>query len=261
MTDSRWISIITPTLNCAQTIEQCIQSVGNQTYPFVEHIIVDGNSTDGTLEKIKTTSFTGILLLGSDKGIYSAINEGIRAAMGHIIGILHGDDYYVNNRVIDLVLPIFQGGTEAVLGSVWFVPKTGEHRIIRKYGTRDWLPKHFRWGIQPPHPGFFLLKSKYLEAGLYREHFQVAGDFEFLLRGFIYGNWRYQLIHEPLIFMRAGGKSKCSLKNLFLINKECSQACRENNYKIYPGQLLLRYLPKIFGVMMPLSGNGRRFLF
>jgi hypothetical protein len=106
-----------------------------------------------------------------------------------------------------------------------------------------------------------LLKNKYLDLGLYREHFQVAGDFEFLLRGFLEGNWKYYLIHEPIIFMRSGGKSKFSLKNLVLINQECWQACLENNYKIYPGQLLWRYLPKLIGVMVPILGNGRRFLF
>jgi glycosyltransferase involved in cell wall biosynthesis len=261
MKENTWISIITPTLNCAKTIEYCIQSISNQEYKYVEHIIVDGNSSDGTIEKIKASSFSGKLIIGSDSGIYAAINKGIKEAKGHIIGILHGDDFYVNNQILSNLIPIFKGGIEAVLGSVWFVPKIGEHRIIRKYGTKYWIPTHFRWGIQPPHPGFFLLKKKYLDLGLYREHFQVAGDFEFLLRGFLEGNWKYYLIHEPIIFMRSGGKSRFSLKNLLLINKECWQACLENNYKIYPAQLLWRYLPKLIGVMVPTLVNGRRFLF
>jgi glycosyltransferase involved in cell wall biosynthesis len=155
MKENTWISIITPTLNCAKTIEYCIQSISNQEYKYVEHIIVDGNSSDGTIEKIKASSFSGKLIIGSDSGIYAAINKGIKEAKGHIIGILHGDDFYVNNQILSNLIPIFKGGIEAVLGSVWFVPKIGEHRIIRKYGTKYWIPTHFRWGIQPPHPGFF----------------------------------------------------------------------------------------------------------
>jgi glycosyltransferase len=260
MHENTWITIITPTLNCEKTILACVIAVKNQEYKFVEHIIVDGNSTDGTIEKIKTSSFSGKLIIDSDKGIYAAINKGILQAKGQVIGILHGDDYYANNQVLNQVMALFQRGKEAVLGDVWYVPHQTGDKIIRKYSTKFWVPNHFKWGIQPPHPGFFLLKKKYLEIGLYKEHYEIAGDFEFLLRGFIKGNWQFYLIHEPVIFMRSGGKSKFSLKNLVLINKECWQACLENNFRIYPGQLLWRYLPKLLGVLLPVLGYFRRFL-
>jgi hypothetical protein len=95
---------------------------------------------------------------------------------------------------------------------------------------------------------------------MYKEHYEIAGDFEFLLRGFEKGNWKFSLLNKPLIFMRAGGKSKFSIKNLWLINKECLLACRENNLKIFPGQLLWRYFPKLLGVLIPVLGYFRRFL-
>ncbi|MFN6062683.1 MAG: hypothetical protein ACK49K_05285, partial [Bacteroidota bacterium] len=94
----------------------------------------------------------------------------------------------------------------------------------------------------------------------YKEHYEIAGDFEFLLRGFIRGNWQFYLLNRPLIFMRSGGKSKFSLKNLRVINQECLLACQENNVKIFPGQLLWRYLPKLLGVLLPILGYFRRFL-
>ena len=106
MKENIWISIITPTLNCARTIEYCIQSISNQEYKFVEHIIVDGNSSDGTIEKIKASSFSGKLIIGSDSGIYAAIYKGIKEAKGHIIGIFHRDDFYVNNQILANHTPI-----------------------------------------------------------------------------------------------------------------------------------------------------------
>jgi glycosyltransferase involved in cell wall biosynthesis len=221
---------------------------------------VDGNSTDGTVQKLAANNFNGIIIRGSDTGIYAAINKGILKAKGQVIGILHGDDYYVNHQVLSQVMALFERGEEAVLGDVWFVPNRKGYKIIRKYATKYWSPDQFRWGIQPPHPGFFLLKSKYIEIGMYKEHYEIAGDFEFLLRGFEKGNWKFSLLNKPLIFMRAGGKSKFSIKNLWLINKECLLACRENNLKIFPGQLLWRYFPKLLGVLIPVLGYFRRFL-
>ena len=260
MHETTWISIITPTLNCEKTILACVNAVKNQEYKFVEHIIVDGNSTDGTVQKLSADYFNGIIIRGSDTGIYAAINKGILQAKGQVIGILHGDDYYANNQVLNQVMALFQRGKEAVLGDVWYVPHQTGDKIIRKYSTKFWVPNHFKWGIQPPHPGFFLLKKKYLEIGLYKEHYEIAGDFEFLLRGFIKGNWQFYLLNRPLIFMRSGGKSKFSLKNLRVINQECLLACQENNVKIFPGQLLWRYLPKLLGVLLPVLGYFRRFL-
>lgn len=258
---NRWISIVTPTLNCENTILACVNTVKNQEYKYVEHIIVDGNSTDGTIEKLTKETFKGIIIKGYDSGIYAAINKGILKAKGQVIGILHGDDYYANNQVLNQVMALFQSGMEAVLGDVWFVPHRTGNKIIRKYATRYWSPSHFKWGIQPPHPGFFLLKRKYVEIGLYKEHYEIAGDFEFLLRGFEKGNWKFSFLHTPLIFMRSGGKSKFSLKNMRVINQECYLACQENKVKIFPGQLLWRYLPKLLGVLIPVLGYFRRFLF
>jgi len=261
MKEGWWVSIITPTLNCGETIGDCIRAVQRQNYPWVEHLIVDGQSNDDTLMQVERAGFSGRLLVGRDSGIYAAINKGIALARGEVIGILHGDDYYANERVLGEVMRYFHGGMDAVLGGVWFVGRKSGQGIVRRYASPHWGLTHFRWGVQPPHPGFFLLRERYVALGLYRENYELAGDFEFLLRGMLRGRWRYHCVERPLVIMRQGGKSRLGWRSMWVLYFECQRACRENHFPVLPGQMLIRYFPKLLGVLQPKLGGMRRFLF
>jgi glycosyltransferase involved in cell wall biosynthesis len=245
------ISIITVAYNSATTISDTIRSVLDQDYSEIEYIIVDGLSKDSTVNIINSFSaaFNGRLkwISEKDKGIYDAMNKGIRMATGDVIGILNSDDYFSGPHVVSYVMQSFQNNTiDAVFGNVLFVKPNNTNKIIRRFSARGFRPWMFRFGFMPPHPSFFTRKKIYNHLGYYNHNFDISGDYELLVRFLLIHKIKYQYINLDMVKMRTGGASTKSLKTILINNnKNVIEACRINGVYTNIFMVSVRYFKKI----------------
>jgi len=228
------VSIITVCYNSEKTIGTTIQSVISQDYPDIEYIIVDGKSTDNTMsivdsykEKIaKRTS-------EADKGIYDAMNKGIKMASGDIIGILNSDDVFVSESIISEVVQAFEQNPDvaAVYGDIDYFKDETTKKVLRTWVTKPYYPAFFDDGEVPPHPSLFVKKVVYDEIGVYYPDFKISSDYEFMLRAFKANNYKPFYLGKFIVNMRMGGESTRSFSNVLIGNKEVRMAWKMNNLK------------------------------
>ncbi|MDR2365316.1 MAG: glycosyltransferase [Zoogloeaceae bacterium] len=237
------ISIITVCFNAADTITATLRSVAAQTHQEAEHIVVDGGSTDGTLEHIaKHGKHVAHLVSEPDKGIYDAMNKGIRLASGDIIGILNADDIYADDAVLTRVANVMaDGGFDALYGDVEFFAPDNPKKATRRYNSRRFSPAKLAWGWMPAHPTLFLRRELFERYGLYRTDFRISGDYELIARIFKEGKLKYRYLPEVLVRMRTGGVSTSGWRNTLLLNREVLRACSENGIKTNWFKLLSKY--------------------
>jgi len=209
------ISIITASFNCAQTIEDCIQGIVDQTYPDIEHIIIDGGSRDRTLEVInKNRDKIAKIVSEPDKGIYDAMNKGIGLATGDIIGIINSDDVVADTSVIETVVKcLSERNADTCYGDLVYVDRENTDKVIRYWKAEDFHRERFRNGWMPPHPAFFVKKEIYDQYGLFNLNFPVAADYELMLRFLYKYNVSTTYIPKVLVKMRTGGKSRPGVIN------------------------------------------------
>jgi len=246
------ISIITVCYNSEKYIRSTIESVLNQTYENIEYIVIDGCSKDGTVAITKEyePKFNGRMkwISESDKGIYDAMNKGIKMATGDVVGILNSDDFYIENTVIKQVVDTFVQNkeTQIVFGDVLFVNPDNLDKTVRYYRSKNFTPKRFRFGFMPAHPTFFTYKTNFDKIGYYKIKYTIAADFELLLRFMLLSKLKYKYI--PLVFMkmRTGGISTKSYKSKIILNKEIARACKENGIKTNTFYIYSKYFIKIF---------------
>jgi|WetSurMetagenome_2_1015567.scaffolds.fasta_scaffold01524_8 glycosyltransferase involved in cell wall biosynthesis len=242
------ISIITACLNSKRTIANTIDSVLAQTYHGIEYIIIDGGSTDGTTEIIKSygTLITKYIS-GPDRGIYDALNKGIIMATSDIIGILNSDDFFNDNTVIERVAATFdENNIEAVIGDVQFVDPVKTSRVVRYYSSKKFTLGKFRFGIMPAHPGFYARRELFEKYGYYKTDYKIAADFELLLRFILVNRIKFKYLEMPFVSMRTGGLSNKSFMSNITLNKEIARACRENGVKTNYFFIYSKYFSKIF---------------
>jgi glycosyltransferase involved in cell wall biosynthesis len=244
------ISLVTVSYNSASTIRDTFESILNQTYKDIEYIVIDGASTDGTLDIIKAfePKFNGRMkwISEPDAGIYDAMNKGIRMATGNIIGIINSDDFYTNQFVIaNIVNHFHKYDCEAVYGDLLYVDKENVNQICRYWRAGKYKPNSFKWGWMPPHPAFFCKKTVYEKHGLFVTDFKSAADYEFLLR--VIHKGKIQVVYFPRIIvkMRLRGTSNISLKNRLTGNKEDRRAWKINNITPFFFTFLLKPVRKI----------------
>jgi glycosyltransferase involved in cell wall biosynthesis len=242
------VSIITVCYNSEATIRDTINSVLNQSYGDIEYIIVDGNSTDSTKEIIafygnKINQF----ISEPDKGIYQAMNKGIKLAQGDIIGMLNADDFFCNSNIISSIVSEFKTNKmDAVYGDVQFVKQKNLDKIVRYYSSKHFNPRKFKYGFMPAHPSFYVKKKAFIDYGYYKEDYLIASDYELLIR-FLYKNTlSYKYLEMPFVTMRTGGVSNKSIKNRFILNKEIMRACSENGIKTNLLKVYTKYFRKVF---------------
>jgi glycosyltransferase involved in cell wall biosynthesis len=247
------ISIITVTFNSADTIATTITSVNNQTYKNIEHIIIDGSSSDNTLEIIHNTSHRITKVISEpDTGIYDAMNKGIRLSTGDIIGILNSDDLFTSNDVIERIVDAFKNSdVDGVYGDICFVKPEKLNKIVRYYSAKWFNPSMFRFGFMPPHPSFFVRRECYKKLGLYKIDYKIAADYELLIRFLKVHQLKTRYLNFCLVTMRLGGDSTRNLKSNWILNKEIVRGCHENG--IYTNMLILsfKYVVKVTGVLFP----------
>lgn len=237
------ISIITIAWNSATTIEATIQSVLAQKYPEVEYIIIDGASTDGTIDIVnRYRDRIATVVSEKDKGIYDAMNKGVERATGDVIGILNSDDFYADEKVLsDVAAQFKETHADGLYADLVYVDREDTDRIIRYWKAGNYRHGMFRSGWMPPHPTFFVKRSCYEQFGTYTLELRSAADYELMLR-FIHKH-KIKLTYLPRVItrMRLGGESNVTLRNRIRANKEDRRAWRMNALR--PGPLTLTMKP------------------
>lgn len=247
------VSVITVTFNSAKTIVQTLASVATQTWTDVEHVVIDGASTDETLDLLKRHGGHLTRVVSErDAGIYDAMNKGVRAATGDVVGFLNADDWYANPEVLRTVAATMQNERlDAVLGDVAFVEPGAPHRVIRRYRSDRFSPERLAWGWMPAHPGLFVRREVFERAGPFSTSFRIAGDYEWIVRAFYGTNLRYRHIPEILVHMRTGGISTGGWRNTVLLNREVMRACRQNGIATNWFKILSKYPAKLLEFVRP----------
>lgn len=240
------ISIITVTYNSAKFINDCLKSVKTQNYNNIEHIVIDGNSTDETLpllyskrDQIKE------LISEPDKGVYDAMNKGIKIATGEVIGFLNSDDFYANNRIISKVASVFNNNSsiDACYADLVYTQQMDTSKTVRYWRSGKFIPNSFSKGWAPPHPTFFARRSIYERFGLFNLNYRFAADNELMMRFMEVYKIKTNYIPEVWVKMRLGGTTNKNFKNIFFGNLEILKALRKNG--LYTN-IIIFFFHKIF---------------
>ena len=228
------ISVVTVVYNNADTIKDTINSVAFQTYPEVEHIVVDGSSSDGTLEVIEQNQEKLAKVISEpDDGIYDAMNKGIQAASGKIVGFLNADDVYFDHLALEKVASVFEKEeVDACYGDMVYVDRSDLNRVVRYWKSCCFEDGLFANGWCPAHPTFFVRKGVYERFGGFDLSFEIGNDVELMMRLLERHKIKSIYIPQVLIKMRMGGVSNRSVGNIIRQNKAILLAGKKNNVKI-----------------------------
>lgn len=240
------LSIVTAVFNRADTIADALASVQAQSYRPVEHLIQDGGSTDGTLDQIKARETDATQLVSEpDRGIYDAINKGISRASGDVIGLMHSDDFFAHDKVLERIAEAFQDrDIDGIYGDLDYVSAVNSNKVIRHWRSGPYRRDLLRRGWMPPHPTLYLRRKVFEKWGLYDTSFQIAADYDAMLRYLIKGRIRLAYVPEVLVRMRVGGESNKSLGHIFRKSLEDYRAIRQNGAGGI-GALTLKNLSKL----------------
>ncbi|MEI7589915.1 MAG: glycosyltransferase family 2 protein [Deltaproteobacteria bacterium] len=223
------ISVITAVFNAHATISDAIESVAEQTYKNVEHIVVDGASTDGTIETIETyRKRISVFISEPDNGIYDALNKGIAIASGDVIGFLHADDVYFDNEVLEKIATAFNDEmVDAVYGDLIYVRRDDLGATVRYWKSQKFSPTLLKKGWMPPHPTLYVRKKHYKRIGGFNTDYRVAADYFSILQLFLQKG--FNAVYLPVVFvkMRWGGTSNKTLKNMLRKSYEDLLALRK----------------------------------
>ena len=247
------VSIITVCFNSKRFIDSAIRSVVFQNYKNIEYIIIDGNSSDGTVAVINCYSDKIAHIVSEpDKGIYDAMNKGLALATGDIVGILNSDDFYPNENIISQVVAEFNTNQEIdmVLGNVDFVDPNNLNSMIRFYSSFKFKPWMMRFGFMPAHPGAFIKKTAYDRIGNYTLGYKIGADFEWFVRAFFTKKLAFTKLNKSLVRMREGGVSTSGLSSYWVSSKEQLRALKTNgvysNLLFVFTRLPIKLLHKVF---------------
>jgi glycosyltransferase involved in cell wall biosynthesis len=245
------ISIITVVWNNALTIRDAIDSVLSQTYKDREYIIVDGASTDGTVDIVKSYGDKITKFISEpDKGLYDAMNKGIGLATGDIVGILNSDDFYINEFVIEKVMKEFEEKqVDSVYADLVFVKPDNLDKVVRYYDSSHFKPDKFTYGWMPAHPTFFVKKEIYDKYGVFRTDLKIGADFDILVRFLHTHKISYSYIKDVLVKMRIGGVSTGGVNTTWQIAKEQLQVCKENNIETNILKIMSKYPKKVLELL------------
>ncbi|MES2838618.1 MAG: glycosyltransferase family 2 protein [Bacteroidota bacterium] len=241
------ISIVTVCYNSEKHIKSAIESVINQTYPNIEYIIVDGGSKDKTIDIIKSYGNKITKFISEpDKGIYDAMNKGLKMATGDYLAIINSDDFYINNTAIeDVVNELEKQNTDSIFADLIYVNEENPDTEVRYWKQKPFVKNSFKTGWHPAHPTFIVKNEVYKKYGYFNLDFKLAADFELMLR-FLE---KYQIsscyLPKAIIKMRLGGATNKNLKNIYNQNIECYKAFKVNDISVSILYPVFRLLPKI----------------
>jgi glycosyltransferase involved in cell wall biosynthesis len=241
------VSVITVSYNSVHTIEDTMMSVLNQTYSHLEYVLVDGGSTDGTVDLIRSKEQRlGPWVSEKDGGIYFAMNKGIDLASGEIVGILNSDDVYTDSKVLEDVVAVFKSTqADIVYANLDYVERDNLSSIVRRWKAGQYKPGMFLMGWMPPHPTFFIRLEHYKNFGGYRTELRSSADYELMLRMIHKHQLKVAYLDRCIIKMRQGGQSNLSFKNRIKANKEDRLAWKLNDLQPYVFTTWLKPIRKI----------------
>jgi len=230
---SKVISIITVCFNSASTIEGTIISVAKQKYPVKEHIIVDGASTDGTMDVVRRYTDKLRVVSEPDRGIYDAMNKGITMATGEIVGILNADDFYAHDTVLDQVASVFSDATvDACYADLVYVDQKNTSQVTRYWESKPFQRGLFEKGWMPAHPTFFVRRKIYEQFGSFDLNFPRQADFELTMRFLEVHSIKAVYVPDIWVNMRTGGVSNNSVRGVLEGNIEAYRACKKNGRRV-----------------------------
>jgi len=241
------ISIITATWNSSKTIRSAVESVLSQDHGAIEYIVIDGGSSDGTLEILKEyEDQIDVLVSEPDKGIYDALNKGIQRASGDLVGFLHSDDLFASPGVISAIATAAQDGdVQAVYGDLNYVGFEDTGRIIRRWTSRNFRPGLLKQGWMPPHPTLYVRREQYERLGGFDLNYRIAADYDCILRLFSQPGFSCRYVPQTFVSMRVGGASNANLKAILRKSSEDFRALRNNGIAFAPVALLWKNLSKL----------------
>ena len=245
------ISVITVCFNSQTTIERSVQSVVDQQWPEVEHIVIEGGSTDGTLAILERfRPHLAVLVSDPDKGIYDAMNKGLARATGDVICFLNADDQYADANVLaEVAHQMRMHQLDALVADVGFFKAGDPTRMTRRYRSDRFSPQHLSWGWMPAHPGLFLTREVVQRVGQFKTDYRIAGDYEYVVRTFHGHDLHYKHLPSVVVNMQAGGISNSSWRNRLLLNREVVRACKENGIHTNLLKILVKYPFKLLELM------------
>lgn len=241
------VSVITVCYNSESSIQKALDSVAGQSWPDIEHIVIDGASTDSTVVIVQANlPRIAHFLSEADSGVYQAMNKGLRLATGDVIAFLNSDDVFSDGRVLEMVVQAMRGDElDALYGDVEFFRPSAPHKTVRTYDSGRFNASRIAWGWMPAHPALFLRRAVYERFGCFREDYRIAGDYEFVARIFKDGQLKSRHLDRPLVRMQTGGLSTSGLAATVLLNKEILRACRENGIASNWLMVLSKYVFKL----------------
>lgn len=248
------LSIVTVSYNSAATIRDTFDSLLAQICKDYEYIVVDGLSTDGTVDIIKEyePKFNGRMrwISEKDSGLYDAMNKGIKMASGDVVGILNSDDFFTDNETLDTIKHAFeQNQPDAIYADVCYVKKDNIEIVDRYYSSKNFKRSKMRIGLIPAHPTFYAKRELFDRFGYYRTDYKIAADFDLLLRFIFVNNIKTYYIEKNLVTMRSGGVSNRSLKVHYRIMKEHLRSFRDVGCYTNIFLLSLRYWGKFYDLV------------
>lgn len=228
--------------------------MAQQTHPEVEHLVIDGASTDGTCDVVRAHGArVAVLVSEPDQGIYDAMNKGLARATGDVVAFLNSDDWYASVDVLARVAALMEADStlDAVLGDVEFVDPARPQRSLRRYRSGRFRPALLAWGWMPAHPALFVRRRVFSQAGPFRTDFRIAGDYEWIARAFGPGLLRFRHLDAVLVRMRTGGISTGGWRNTLLLNQEVLRACQMNGIRTHWLKILSKYPAKLLEFVRP----------
>ncbi|WP_426369753.1 glycosyltransferase family 2 protein [Pseudocolwellia sp. HL-MZ7] len=239
------VSIITATYNSASTILDTIKSIESQSYESIEYIIVDGNSSDDTIELIqKNCTKVSTFIIEKDKGIYDALNKGLAVATGDIVGFLHSDDLFASENSISNLVSAFENDSDAIYADLEYVQKSDTNKVVRLWKSGVFNISKINNGWMPPHPTFYMRTSLYKKYGSFNLDYKIAADYDSLLRYLWVNKVQVSYLPEVLIKMRVGGASNRSLKNIYQKSLEDIKALKSNKVPVFKA-FIIKNISKI----------------
>lgn len=241
------VTIITVTYNSAKFLEQSLQSVISQHYSDIEHIIIDGGSTDGTLDIIKKYQpHIARWISEKDSGMYDAINKGMRMATGDIIGTLNSDDMLASRDVVTAIVNNFtRYNAEAVYGDIVYVQQDNTQKVLRTWNGDEYNREKIKYGWMPAHPSFYIRKKIIERCGFYETHFYTAADYEFMIRYLYFHSVNACYLPKLIVRMRSGGMSNGSISRRLRANRRDYLAMKKNKVPFAMFISILKPLRKI----------------
>lgn len=239
------VSIITVSLNAAKSIADTLSSVAAQSHYDIEHIVIDGGSSDGTQEVVQQFPHVKKFVSEKDNGLYDAMNKGLALATGEIVAILNADDFYMHTGIVAKIVNCFdQYDVEAVYGDLVYVNANFD-KVVRNWKAGSYKVSKFYQGWMVPHPTFFVKRNIYERLGYFNTSLKYAADYELMLRFMFKQEIKAFYIPETLVVMKTGGKSNSSFKNRWTINREDRKAWTINHLQPHLFTLILKPLRKL----------------